>query len=108
MAALVQWCFALMGSTKTVQPYCRLAIIAMQTTPATSCIHGSAVDAAATPGAAVASAAGVAALDNEAELSGWLAEAISKPPKGGDPVCSVNLFNNWTGNRGGIVSRLHP
>jgi hypothetical protein len=54
--------------------------MAMQTTPAMSCIQGSMVDEA-TLGAAVASAAVEAAPGSEAELSGWLAEAIFPPPK---------------------------
>src|SRR5215510_7768325 len=34
-----QWNFASIGSTKYVHPYCRFAIITMQTTPATSWIQ---------------------------------------------------------------------
>src|ERR1700757_3704985 len=39
IAALPQWYFASIGSTNSVQPYCRFAIIAMQTTPIASCIQ---------------------------------------------------------------------
>src|SRR5580698_10581614 len=39
MAARPQWNFASIGSTNSVQPYCRLAIIAMQTMPIASCNH---------------------------------------------------------------------
>ena len=35
IAARPQWCAASIGSTNSVQPYCRLAIIAMQTMPMT-------------------------------------------------------------------------
>src|ERR1700733_3644468 len=37
IAARPQWYFASIGSTNSVQPYCRLAIIAMQTIPIASC-----------------------------------------------------------------------
>src|SRR5580698_7725554 len=37
IAARPQWYLASMGSTNRVQPYCRLAIIAMQTMPIASC-----------------------------------------------------------------------
>src|SRR5438094_9824265 len=37
MAARVQWYLDSMGPTKSVQPYCRFAIIAMQTMPRNSC-----------------------------------------------------------------------
>jgi hypothetical protein len=37
IAARPQWNFASIGSTNSVQPYCRLAIIAMQTMPIASC-----------------------------------------------------------------------
>ena len=36
IAARPQWYFASIGSTNSVQPYCRFAIIAMQTMPMTS------------------------------------------------------------------------
>src|SRR5665213_3522573 len=39
-AARLQPCPLTIGSTNSVQPYCRLAIIAMQITPATSCNQG--------------------------------------------------------------------
>src|SRR6201999_3894695 len=39
IAARPQWYLASMGSTNSVQPYCRLAIIAMQTMPIASCIQ---------------------------------------------------------------------
>src|ERR1700694_4029621 len=39
IAALVHPCLSAMGLTNSVQPYCRFAIIAMQTMPITSCIH---------------------------------------------------------------------
>src|ERR1700733_10887610 len=39
IAARPQWYFASIGSTNSVQPYCRFAIIAMQTTPIASCIQ---------------------------------------------------------------------
>src|ERR1700676_2474435 len=39
MAALVQPYLSAIGLTNRVQPYCRFAIIAMQTMPMTSCIH---------------------------------------------------------------------
>src|SRR6476469_3767535 len=41
MAATDQWCFCAIGLTKSVQPYCRLAIMIMQITPATSCVQRS-------------------------------------------------------------------
>jgi len=56
--------------------------MAMQTTPAISWIHGSRVDVAATLGDDAAVADVEAAPDSDAELSGWLAEAIFPPPKG--------------------------
>ncbi len=37
MAVLPQWNFWSMGPTKSVHPYCRLAIITMQRMPKTSC-----------------------------------------------------------------------
>src|SRR5271170_6844815 len=37
IAARPQWYFASIGSTNSVQPYCRLAIIAMQTMPIANC-----------------------------------------------------------------------
>src|SRR6202035_3351240 len=37
IAARPQWYFASIGSTNSVHPYCRLAIIAMQTMPIASC-----------------------------------------------------------------------
>src|ERR1700761_750205 len=37
MAARPQWYFWSIGLTNRVQPYCRLAIITMQTMPMTSC-----------------------------------------------------------------------
>src|SRR5476651_2324016 len=37
MSAWLQPNFVLIGTTNSVQPYCRLAIIAMQTTPMASC-----------------------------------------------------------------------
>src|SRR5471032_3521714 len=37
ISARPQWNFASIGSTNSVQPYCRFAIIAMQTTPIASC-----------------------------------------------------------------------
>src|SRR5215470_15967854 len=37
MAARPQWYLASIGLTKSVQPYCRLAIIVMQMMPKTSC-----------------------------------------------------------------------
>src|SRR6478735_805004 len=37
IAARPQWFFASIGSTKSVQPYCRFAIIAIQTMPIASC-----------------------------------------------------------------------
>src|SRR5215203_2078924 len=37
IAALVQWCLSAIGLTNSVHPYCRLAIIAMQMMPITSC-----------------------------------------------------------------------
>jgi hypothetical protein len=40
MATFPQWYFASIGLMKMVQPYCKLAIMAMQMTPATSCTHG--------------------------------------------------------------------
>src|SRR6266852_9770874 len=40
IATLPQWYLASIGLMKMVQPYCRLAIMAMQMTPATSCTHG--------------------------------------------------------------------
>src|SRR5438105_3363891 len=49
MAARPQWYLASMGLTKSVQPYCRFAIIAMQTMPRNSCSQrfaGRACDAA--------------------------------------------------------------
>src|SRR4030088_2527259 len=39
IAALVQPYLSAIGLTNRVQPYCRFAIIAMQTMPMTSCIH---------------------------------------------------------------------
>src|SRR5581483_7236526 len=39
MLATSQECALAIGLTKKVQPYCRLAIIAMQMTPMISCIH---------------------------------------------------------------------
>jgi hypothetical protein len=36
IACRLQWCFSLIGVTNSVQPYCRLEIITMQTTPRTS------------------------------------------------------------------------
>src|SRR5580704_927137 len=39
IAARPQWNLASIGSTNSVQPYCRFAIIAMQTTPIASCIQ---------------------------------------------------------------------
>lgn len=54
----------------------------MQITPATSCIHGASVDAEDwTPAAAPAAAEDSG--DNEAELSGWLADAMWRPPSSG-------------------------
>src|SRR4029077_3021873 len=40
IATLPQWYFASIGLMKIVQPYCKLAIMAMQMTPAKSCTHG--------------------------------------------------------------------
>src|SRR5579862_8928794 len=40
--ALSQPNFVWMSGTKNVQPYCKFAIITMQTTPMTSCSHGDA------------------------------------------------------------------
>ena len=37
MAVRPQWNFWSIGLTNSVQPYCRLAIITMQSTPNTSC-----------------------------------------------------------------------
>src|SRR6202162_2305505 len=37
-----QWYFSSIGLTKSVQPYCRLATLAMQMMPIISCIHGDA------------------------------------------------------------------
>src|SRR5215831_4668695 len=37
MAALLHWNLSPIGLTNSVQPYCRLAIIAMQTMPIISC-----------------------------------------------------------------------
>ena len=63
-----------------------------------SWIHGSRVDVdAETPGTAAALAAEDVVPDIDAELSGWLAEAIFQPPKGADPVCGANLSSDWTG-----------
>jgi len=39
IAALVQWNLAAMGFTKSVHPYCRLAIITMPIMPMTSWTH---------------------------------------------------------------------
>src|SRR6266853_3452424 len=39
IAALVQPYLSAIGLTNSVQPYCRFAIIAMQTMPMTNCIH---------------------------------------------------------------------
>src|SRR6516165_3643150 len=39
MAARLQWYFSSIGSMNSVQPYCRLAIITMQTMPRTSWPH---------------------------------------------------------------------
>jgi hypothetical protein len=44
MAARLQPCFSAMGLTKRVQPYCRFAIIAMQTMPISNCPHRYASD----------------------------------------------------------------
>src|SRR5438477_9424597 len=40
MEARPQWYFSSIGLTKSVQPYCRLAIITMQMTPTISWVHG--------------------------------------------------------------------
>src|SRR5262245_45735132 len=40
MATRPQWCLASIGPTNSVQPYCRLAIIAMQRMPMASWSHG--------------------------------------------------------------------
>src|SRR5258708_37117966 len=40
IATLPQWYLASIGLMKMVQPYCRLAIMPMQMTPAKSCTHG--------------------------------------------------------------------
>src|ERR1041384_5317782 len=47
MAARPQWYFWSIGLTNRVQPYCRLAIITMQTRPKTSCPQRVASDAVA-------------------------------------------------------------
>src|SRR5580765_464098 len=39
MAARVQPCFSAIGLTNSVHPYCRLAIITMQTMPRNNCIQ---------------------------------------------------------------------
>ena len=39
IAARPHWYFWSIGKTNSVQPYCRLAIITMQTMPKTSCSH---------------------------------------------------------------------
>src|ERR1700676_1405567 len=39
IAARPQWNFASIGLTNNVQPYCRLAIMAMQSTPTSNCIQ---------------------------------------------------------------------
>src|SRR5579885_1616186 len=41
MAATDQPCFCAIGCTNSVQPYCRLAIMIMQITPAMSCVQRS-------------------------------------------------------------------
>src|ERR1700733_8185920 len=51
MAAAPQWYFWSIGLTKSVQPYCRLAIITMQSTPTTSCPQRPAGCATAASGA---------------------------------------------------------
>ncbi|MNS78031.1 hypothetical protein D3C72_1116310 [compost metagenome] len=42
IAVRPQWYLSSIGLTNSVQPYCMLAIIAMQITPKTNCTHGDA------------------------------------------------------------------
>src|SRR5580704_774678 len=51
IAARPQWNFASIGSTNSVQPYCRFAIIAMQTMPIASCSQRKYVASGGTGGA---------------------------------------------------------
>src|SRR5260221_7700442 len=53
IAARPQWNFASIGSTNRVQPYCRLAIMAMQTMPMASCIQRKPLDVGSACAAAV-------------------------------------------------------